>query len=174
MLLRYCSQRMSLRRGCFFQPQERFLDIFSDPISIAEQNPQIVLRGGTAVFGGSPKPLSRFRGGPPHNHLSSPVFAAVRIPISHLPFCFSVAIPRSRQQRLPFRHGRLVAERAIPTSLCDSPRGFRINYRVVGVECSTFCHRGSAASSQSTIVAWVDVIVDGSLYYQQSVPAAAS
>jgi len=52
---------------CFSQLRERFLDVFSDSISVAEKDSQSVLRRNTAAFSGSPKPLSRFRSGPPHN-----------------------------------------------------------------------------------------------------------
>src|ERR1700756_5772886 len=53
---------------CFSQPEKCFLNVFSDTISIAEQNPQIVLRMTAAVFSGFPDPLSSFCGGTPYDY----------------------------------------------------------------------------------------------------------
>jgi hypothetical protein len=80
------------------QPQERFRDVLSDSISIAEQNSPIILRRSIAVFGGALKPVRGFHDGRPHNHLSPLVLASVRVPVRYFPFCFPVATRRSRQQ----------------------------------------------------------------------------
>jgi hypothetical protein len=93
---------------CFSQPEEGFIDILPDSISIAEHNSQRVLGSARTVLCGAPKPLGRFPAGASYNDLSSVVLASVAIAICYLPFRFWVTTLCSGQQRLPLRRRHLV------------------------------------------------------------------
>jgi hypothetical protein len=64
---------------------------------------------------------------------------------------------------MPFRYGHLVAIRGpTPVPLCQSPRRFRVNLRVVGTESSTFYHDVRRKFSIE-ILPWRQMIVDNSI-----------
>ncbi|MGA8866267.1 MAG: hypothetical protein WB510_04825 [Candidatus Sulfotelmatobacter sp.] len=102
-----CGTRISGAK-CLSQPQKGFVNIFSDPISVAEDNSQRVLCRAKTVFRRSPKPLGSFLTGAFYKYLSTVVLASVAIAIRYLPFRFRVTLLRSREQRMPLRRGHLV------------------------------------------------------------------
>ena len=65
----------------------------------------------------------------------------------------------------------VVAVRPTPDSLGHSPKRFRINHGVVGIERSTFCH-GFRRKFSIKILPWVQMIVDKSSLHSLTVRRA--
>jgi len=64
---------------CFSQPREGFVNIFSDPISVAEEDSQSVLCWAKTVLRRSPEPLDSFLARASYKNLSTVVLASVAI-----------------------------------------------------------------------------------------------